>query len=254
MNRISETINQLRSAWNGVGHIPKWISTLFAIVMLGVLGFLFSTSDDWKVRMTVTIDTPEGIRTGSSVWRIHRHSEPSFFPAQGGVFDRVDKGEAVVIDLGKRGVVFALLRGADWIVDYSHIVALKAFPDRGETPLGTEFELSPHQYPMFVIFSDLKDPKTVRLVYSERYFNKAYSSTASVQGFTIDDGFENAFGVGVKIKAIKLEMTDDAVSLNLDKLLPWISQIHGLNLAGTHSTFTPIYTQLYADDFQRGNQ
>ena len=75
----------------------------------------------WNYRITVEIDTPEGIKSGSAVRKVVATLQPKVTPETKQVSHRV-YGEAVVIDLGKRGVVFALIG--------SHEEVYKAFPEK----------------------------------------------------------------------------------------------------------------------------
>ena len=58
----------------------------------------------YRYRMTVEVETPEGLRSGSTVIEVKNGSGPT-----GGVGSSV-RGEAVAVDLGARGILFALLR------------------------------------------------------------------------------------------------------------------------------------------------
>ena len=57
--------------------------------------------------MTITVDTPEGVKTGSAVHEISNSKGLFGFPDAGNPADI--EGEAVVVDLGERGVLFALI-------------------------------------------------------------------------------------------------------------------------------------------------
>lgn len=260
MNRISQVAEQLLGEQNRFKRVPKWTWLLIAILASWAMLHLVALSDSWNVRVTVVIDTPEGEKTGSSIWRIHHYTEPSFFPAQGGSFYKVDKGEAVVIDLGRRGKVFALLRGADSDIDYSHRVVLKVFPQRGRTPVGTMVLLDRSEYPMLVRFKNENDPKTVENVYGTEIVEK--DGNPPPQGETIPqfltkihpaliDHVESDLGAGVRIKSVSLEIVEDPVSMRLKDILPWLSRTRG-TLGGEDYTGVRIYQRLDVGDFQRG--
>lgn len=72
---------------------------------------------DYRYLLTVEVDTPEGIKTGSSVIEVSTRKAGEYeIPTPKQVFTRI-KGEAVAVDLGKRGTMFALLRSeynVDW--------------------------------------------------------------------------------------------------------------------------------------------
>lgn len=262
MKKILEILRSPLGKENGFKQAPKWMCFLFVILALwGMLHFV-ALFDSWTVRMTVVIDTPEGPKAGSSVWRIIHHSEPSFFPAQGGSFYKIDEGEAVVIDLGKRGTVFALLRGADGDADYGYHVALKVFPQRDNTPAGTQTVLDSSQYPMFVRFQNMDDPMTIENVYGTESMDKAGNpppqgrvTPEMFRTFRASkaDRFEQRLGAGVRVEKITLEVTDDSVSLQLKRHLPWLSKIRDRTLEGKTSTGLPLYSQLYTWDFLRGD-
>jgi hypothetical protein len=66
----------------------------------------------WRYKITIEIETPEGIKTGSAVREVRAWKNaakiinPDVAPIEYEVI-----GEAVVVDLGKRGVLFGLI---DW--------------------------------------------------------------------------------------------------------------------------------------------
>src|ERR1700722_17123777 len=83
-------------------------------------------SDSWRYKMTVTVETPEGVKMGSAVREVTRYR----------VFNLTTKwtyrfkvrGEAIVIDLGKRGTLFPLLVGSVW-ADYGTDVLVRNIRD-----------------------------------------------------------------------------------------------------------------------------
>ncbi|MDI6837810.1 MAG: hypothetical protein QMD99_19150, partial [Rhizobiaceae bacterium] len=77
----------------------------------------------WRQKLTVTVDTPAGQRTGSSVVSVNVYDTPSWwglgdFAGAGG---SSLSGEAVTVDLGGGRFLFALLK------DYSFETARKTF-------------------------------------------------------------------------------------------------------------------------------
>jgi hypothetical protein len=92
---------------------------LFLVAMILVLGWFVldgSTTRPRVVRsrLTLVVETPEGERSGSSVTQ-----ETTSFPggltrAQGWALWTEFVGEAVVVDLGQRGLLFATLVKPSW--------------------------------------------------------------------------------------------------------------------------------------------
>jgi hypothetical protein len=141
---------------------------------------------DYRYRLTVEVDTPEGLRTGSSVIEVQTsRSSENTIPTPGKINHRL-RGEAVAVDLGQRGVVFALLRSereVDWAKRVMFLLAPAPpkdtedrFADRYaalleidqliELPESFEgydvlFDGPRPARPMLVTFSDLNDPTSV---------------------------------------------------------------------------------------------
>jgi len=170
-------------------------------------------SGTWRYKMTVIVETPEGIKTGSAVREISNRVTPlDDFPQESGNPASI-KGEAVVVDLGDRGVLFAL------ISDKSDSEFYQAFPAPNNGPTtakgikyyrslepGLKAPLDPTKYPGYpklVTFEDINDPK-------------------SVQGLT-KDNIAEFFGDGVSIQEITLEITDEPVTNKVLNFLPYLN-------------------------------
>ncbi len=197
---------------------------------------------DYRYRLTVTVNTPEGLRSGSSVIQVETFvAGPNSIPQPNKLSTRV-RGEAVTVDLGERGVLFALLRSetsVDWAagalmsavepVRYEEIsdeikrtnrsprfdIMMErtlALTGRHEIPRyysngvkrpGTNEPAS--YYPMMVRFDDLDDPASVVKVDHEN--------------------LSAAFGEGVTLKRISVERTEDPITRTLEARLPWLSAV-----------------------------
>lgn len=62
----------------------------------------FYPSGAWCYKMTVTVETPEGVKTGSAVREVYSRTDPALL-VNNGTHTILAKGDAVVIDLGSRG-------------------------------------------------------------------------------------------------------------------------------------------------------
>jgi hypothetical protein len=188
----------------------------------------------YRYRLTVEVDTPEGLKTGSSVIEVEtRVAGKLAIPSPGAVSHRV-RGEAVTIELGEAGTLFALLRSnadSDWASRVLFLLARTVpfeetkgreenaafdlrFNDmmtlKGPQPLPRHFRdlppkkgqasQTPTAYPILVRFADIVDPKTVELV--------------------DPDNLAASFGKGVKLRRITLERTEDAVTTGIQGRLP----------------------------------
>jgi hypothetical protein len=200
----------------------------------------------YRYRLTVEVDTPEGLKTGSSVIEVAtRVAGKMAIPSPGAVSHRV-RGEAVAVDLGKAGTLFALLRSdanSDWAsrvlfllartVPHDEVKALgdDAMFDRRMTdmlalsgpqmlprhfrdlPPTGKIKTVPTAYPMLVRFGDIADPKTVAKV--------------------DPDDLAASFGKGVALKRITLERTVDAVTTGIETRLGWWDAYRDRHLDGT---------------------
>lgn len=211
--RLSPSINEPKAlstlTYDFLGIIERFMSICLGFVLLFWIGIGAHShfSDALRYRITVAVETPEGIRTGSAVREVIWSGAQKF------------EGEAAVVDLGKRGVLFALPdSNSGYGVSYGVLCNIPEFREH-KTLVGTKWTLLPGDYPKLVTFTDLKDPltmKTLLEIQSNGHCGK--SGKSSIQA----DHFEEHFGQGVKLKEITLEKTNDTVTKDLEKWLPWI--------------------------------
>src|SRR5690242_12999462 len=124
-------------------------------------------------------------------------------------------GEAVVLDLGESGLVFALLRGRT--LDLWEPPASLLFGAFGDT-FGPEREalpkirmlqrerarreVPPKYLPMLVHFRDINDPKSVEQIDPAN--------------------FAATLGIGIALRRVTIEITDDPITTGIEKRLPWL--------------------------------
>ncbi|HEY0312884.1 MAG TPA: hypothetical protein VGC56_10365 [Allosphingosinicella sp.] len=190
----------------------KW-RVLLALVAVLAVGVWWMTSprDSWRYKMTVEVETPEGVRTGSAVREVRYQGRNGFFIAESQPQWRVH-GEAIAVDMPGGRTVYALLRGNDGGADYGARIADMAYSDDGRvhgspgpvqlypTAANRPLLRNSDPLPMLVMFADPKDPKTV-----ERIDPRNISAI---------------FGPGYALKSITLQITDEAVTTGLEKRLP----------------------------------
>jgi hypothetical protein len=200
----------------------------------------------YRYRLTVEVDTPQGLRTGSSVIEV-----VSGMVDDGavviGVGTRV-RGEAVAVDLPGGKVLFALLskpNSAEGASEYAHdalitkrwsgkdeyLADLNAMLRRRDTAvlprhIPPAYPSAPPatSYPMLVTFGNIADPKTVAVV--------------------DPDNLAASFGRGVKLRRITVQMTDAAVTVGIEKRLGWFGSVHGALVHVPLSDYPPEGTPL----------
>ncbi len=179
---------------------------------------------DYRYRLTVEVETPEGLRSGSSVIEVQQTLvRAGSSPANQAVERRV-RGEAVAVDLPGGKTLFALLRSKN-DVDWASLVFPNLAPQRKGEPFADQLDnvlevtgtqVLPRMwpprlyvpkseaYPLMVSFEDETDPTTVTMIKP--------------------DEFAAAFGRGVVLKRVTVELTDDPVTTGLEARLPWVTR------------------------------
>lgn len=207
----------------------------------------------FRYKLIVEIDTPEGVKTGSSVREVNIRLEPRPLQPPKNYYPKIKvKGEAVVVDLGERGTVFARLQSGA----YMEVTQTIKGPDIYiKTPESAEFysslkhgikaDMESKNYPSMYTFTDLNDPLSVKLVKGGRF-------SVEAQKHLMEDNFEELFGEGVSLKSVSLEITDEPVTWGIEKRLPWLKGLKS-NIDGSSSTSSRRLSNiLHAGNFKLG--
>lgn len=210
-----------------------------------------------RYKMTVEVETPEGIKTGSAVREISMVSRPEMMAEGNDTHVRLEKGEAVVVDLGQRGVLFATLGSS---MDDGIGAIFNAFPSncpegnvsrcgiRYYSSLKNDEEafLPAKNYPTLITFKSLQDPLSV---VTARDDFSCPPAQKGCENFTVS--LESAFGKGVTIKEITIKVTKDELTEEIKKWLPWLETLKGKYLHGSSiSRGAPL--GLHSGDFTVG--
>ncbi len=194
----------------------------------------------WHYRMTIKVNTPEGTKTGFSVREVTYqkglHVLPEMLPSI------KLYGEAVTIDLGKRGVLFALMRGGPHGIDYGSRILFDLFPKAEKKG---KIVLLNKQYPFFVTFKDLNNPLSIRAV--SKYPDKSMPDGSIGQA----ESMEKVFGKGVSIQEISVEIVDAPVTEVISDWLPWLTKLQGGYITGKRISSGGFIGQLAGNDFLR---
>lgn len=229
-----------------------------AVAVLGGCG-LMRPSEELRYRLTVEVETPQGLKSGSSVIEVRGVKNPDWVTPEGRGTRASFKGEAAAVDLPGGRTLFALLKtegGASEASEYPWLAfrdRLKDSPDwlesmrrlrgwRGEVrpmPATTRGMTNGGQdvpaLPLLVTFGDIADPKSVAKV-----------DPANLAA---------SFGSGVRLKRITVEVTDDEMTTEIGQRLRWLAKHQGGSLvkiairdyppAGTPLPFATGITELH---------
>ncbi len=171
--------------------------------------------------MTIEVETPSGVKSGSSVVAVRWRKNDSFSASSGPRWISRIRGEAPVVDLGDGRYLFALLRRP---VDYEYtgdlatrLIFKTARRARGRRQFGavrdsrSEMMLVPKSlYPRLLGFTDITDAGSATLV--------------------DPDNLAASFGPEFELRRISFEITDEPVSdIKITKLLGWwLSEAKGI--------------------------
>lgn len=189
---------------------------------------------DYRYRLTVEVETPEGLKTGSSVIQVEQSlggAASAGGLAGGQIYYKV-RGEAVAVDLPGGRTLFALLRssndvewaarvmqmlapkiqGEPWAESFDNVLMIKGAVEVPRMWPGNATLSMRSAYPMLVTFGDIADPTSVELV--------------------DPNDMVTTFGEGVKLKRIIAELTDDSVTSGIGARLEWLENLWPNKLNG----------------------
>lgn len=198
---------------------------LGAVAVLLFLTFqaLFgSRTISWNQRLTLVVETPQGEVRGSAVTRVENvTSKGALVLAEARGTRSYWTGEAVAVEVTPGKWLFALLEGeggtdaGHWVYaayDLGAAVGSDGYPSYDMAmgklraqPMDLPVTLPADGMPMLVTFDDITKPETVRAVDPE--------DLAAV------------FGEGVGLKAVTLEITEEAVTEGRAETLPFWKQL-----------------------------
>jgi hypothetical protein len=177
-------------------------------------------------KVIVDVDDNGTLRSGSSVWSFQL-SKPTI--ALASPYDARFRGEAVAVDLGRRGILFALLVDEDGNSATGQMWPENLFADLGSgservrnirrisSHAGLNRELPRFfpaisksrepmvQYPLLVRFRTLNRPDSLEAVHP--------------------DALDKTFGTGVKLRRISIQITDEPVTVGIERRLPRLKDV-----------------------------
>lgn len=197
----------------------KYVGPLLLLAALVVGDQIRINRPNHKYRLTVEVETPEGVKSASGVMAVH----PDRSYSRGGKTST--RGDAVFVDLGGGKNLVVLLAHADKSLELDDInyVALRAYKAAGQnvsfnqmSRMAGTVPVTGEVIPVLVSFADPADPATARLVPS--------------------DGIEAVLGKGIRLRGISAEVVPngvwpldfggplgDPVTRGIEAKLPWLN-------------------------------
>lgn len=212
-------------------------------------------------RLTLTVDTPEGQKTGSSVLEVHVGFHDGFL-RMGNAISVGVRGEATIVDLGERGLLFCLLSkdperkdstDADhtpsrtWLPQdrASDLPAFYRGLNRNRPVADIPFE----RLPMLVRFRDLADPMTVEPV-DPSNLAAGFGSGVRLERATIEvvsSGWWPFNSIGWPKSLAGERPTEGIINV-----IPWVVDLHGSISKDRRLPYTHLLVQVTNAYFRRG--
>ncbi|MEQ1718350.1 MAG: hypothetical protein ABL907_20605 [Hyphomicrobium sp.] len=197
------------------------MTRLLSIPLVLVLSLLLvgcGDTETFRYKLTISVETPEGVKTGFSVVEIK--ATDVRFPERGTASSA--RGEAIYVDLGagRRPLVAVMSlyqgksKGLKWYEGKPDTEALlKLFGEKPEERLVKQFAqlkrmrgarpLATQDLPDLVTFADVASPKTVTAVDPE--------------------DLRASLGYGIRWQSMAIEITEEPVTKSIEKKLPWLA-------------------------------
>jgi hypothetical protein len=189
----------------------RWRKWIIAAACIGLVSYFLLPNHTNRFRLTIEVETPDGIRSGSSVIETDFWESGGWGPVEARGVRSSAKGDAVFVDRGYGKNLVAILGFGPDGTDESKIfgltrMALAPGKDVGwkdESKLKGRGELPEDYVPTLVTFANLNDPKTASTVRPA--------------------DFEKAYGPGFRFRRAVIETTNDSVVRDIEKKMPWWS-------------------------------
>ncbi len=197
----------------------KYVGPLLLLAALVVGDQIRINRPNHKYRLTIEVETSDGVKSASGVMAVH----PDRGYSRGG--KTRTKGDAVFVDLGGGKNLVALLAHIDksLVLDEINYVALRAYKAAGQNVSFNQMSrmtgtvpVKGEVIPVLVSFADPADPATARLVPS--------------------DNIEAVLGPGIRLRGISAEVVPngvwpldfggplgDPVTRGIEAKLPWLN-------------------------------
>jgi hypothetical protein len=222
------------------------LGRLLALGGFFAIGACGLNPSSYRARITVEVDTPQGVQAGSSIVEIQAGKTLALLPDEGKAQVELH-GQAVAVDLPGGATLFALLGETKSGHDLEEALTSALVPSyRGgaddflkavrelsaSDAVGRSAVLNPESYPMLVRFRDVAEPTSVEIVEPAQVGILA-SATGS-------------------IREISVEVTNLPVTRGIEKRLPWLGTSVTNYLDGSSDQYSgDLSNQLNVRNFRR---
>ena len=189
----------------------------------------------YRFKLSVEVETPQGVRSGFSVYQVSAANMPALLPNEH-KRDWAVKGEAAAVELPNGQTLFALMRTGNLNRRDLALMSMGALDtafkndvveSAGRLALGFgvhhKAEVQPKDYPLLVVFADNLVPASAKQV---------------------DPKSQGVLGPGFHVTRITAELTNEPVTRGIERRLPWLNTHRGALLHVPLKDFPPPGTSL----------
>jgi hypothetical protein len=210
---------------------------IVAVVALLGSAAIYNNLPDHRYRLTIEIDTPNGVKSGSSVIEVYVGDVRWGLPEAKGLRSRIN-GEAVFVDLGSGRNVIGILAhgGAAERSERMNFLVLEAYASHGRKIQWFEMknmngvvDLNGDLVPTLVSFSNINDPRTAHVIYATERIEVRDEQGRFLRNepkIVVDD-VATVLGPGYLFKRAYVEVTRDKKTSTIEGRLPWIKTFQG---------------------------
>jgi hypothetical protein len=195
------------------------VGIVLALVLVGVVVWKHRT-ETFRFRMTVEVDTPAGVRSGTSVMENRvRHFIPIMMDGVGIIFET--KGEALAVDLPDGRTLFLLVRPD---CDYLDRALIAANEGAARPALSRRYDrMAPRKFARDMrrtgaLVTIPPDERCTRMVWFRDLADPGSFEQADPEALAA------SLGPGVSLRRITFQASNDDISRDILKRLPWVAE------------------------------
>lgn len=218
--------------------MKKFLISFGIVAAIVVSGWMLAyPTYSYHYRLTVEINTPDGVKFGSSVIEVTTHQYPRWITLGANSENTDITGEAVFVDLGDgRNVVMTMPSSrlaATAILNtcYSKCGYRAEWSKKLSEMLGAQADAVLGTIPMMLTFENTADPHSAKVLYKTSFYSERIKyqngTAAGPPQSRIDvDRFAELFGEEYSLKRVWVRLTDAPITHDIENWLPWLDKTY----------------------------
>lgn len=208
--------------------IGRWTAVVTSVglaMLLSSCFFGYESVPDYHYRLTLQVDTPEGPRSGSSVISVStaQSDHDSITPDAMGASA---KGQAASVDLPNGFTLYALM-APPTSEDWAQWIMVWLTPKHAARRLKEFYPDMVADHRIHILrarFRPSYGDGTPSMQVPRPYLLKMKGADWRTAELVDPDKLADSFGTGYGLKSISVQMTNDNITYDIRKKLPWLSE------------------------------